>query len=530
MFPGGDTTASTNQNPTVTYLNPGTYSVTLIVTNFFGSDTLFMPNYVTVYANPVISVSADQSICEGETAMLSAFGASIYSWSTGQTDSVIAVSPTVTTTYTVTGSSNGCGSQQEDIVVSVTTIPTTSITPDQNICFGDSLIITATGGNSYSWNTGDTTASITIGSSTPPATYTAVISKDACTDFDTISTTITTVQQPIADFVASDTLVELQNATIAFTNNSSSAIQFDWDMGDGSSSTSFNPIYTYLDTGWYAITLVADNPECEPDTLIKYNYIHVTPDLPVANFTSGADTVCSGDSVQFMDASLNSTAYDWNFNGGVPGTSTDQNPMVQYATSGTYNVTLISSGPGGSDTTSQLYTIEVRQMPVAAFSTIDTLLIQPNTTATFTNSSLNADSYSWDFGDGNNSSDVDPWNIYGQIGVYTVVLIAQSDYCPDDTVAMDSLVHVETGIGIDNAEIEDFQLRVYPNPTKGLIVLESSATVGTAEIYNTLGQMLLAKEITKETTLFDLSFYPAGVYFLSVSMNDYKATVKITLF
>ena len=244
MFAGGDTTAATDQNPTITYMNPGTYSVTLIATNFFGTDTLVMPSYITVYADPVISVSADASICEGETATLSAFGAGTYLWSTGQTDSTIVVSPSSTTTYTVTGSTNGCVSQQEDIEVSVTTIPTTTITPDQNICFGDSLVITASGGNSYSWNTGDTTASITVGASTPPATYTVVISKDACADFDTSSTTVTTVQKPIADFVASDTLVELQNATISFTNNSSSASAFDWDLGDGNTSTSFNPMFS----------------------------------------------------------------------------------------------------------------------------------------------------------------------------------------------------------------------------------------------------------------------------------------------
>ena len=278
MFAGGDTTAATDQNPTITYMNPGTYSVTLIATNFFGTDTLVMPSYITVYADPVISVSADASICEGETATLSAFGAGTYLWSTGQTDSTIVVSPSSTTTYTVTGSTNGCVSQQEDIEVSVTTIPTTTITPDQNICFGDSLVITASGGNSYSWNTGDTTASITVGASTPPATYTVVISKDACADFDTSSTTVTTVQKPIADFVASDTLVELQNATISFTNNSSSASAFDWDLGDGNTSTSFNPINTYLDTGWYTVTLVAINEDCPNDTVELLNYIRVIED------------------------------------------------------------------------------------------------------------------------------------------------------------------------------------------------------------------------------------------------------------
>jgi PKD repeat protein len=169
-------------------------------------------------------------------------------------------------------------SQQEDINVTVTTIPTTTITPDQNICFGDSIVITASGGNSYSWNTGDTTASITVGASTPPATYTVVISKDACADFDTASTTVITIQKPTADFIASDTLAELQNATISFTNSSSSALAFDWNLGDGNTSTSTNPVHTYLDTGWYTVTLVALNDDCPSDTLELTNYIHIVQD------------------------------------------------------------------------------------------------------------------------------------------------------------------------------------------------------------------------------------------------------------
>ena len=530
LVPGGDTTASTDQNPVITYLNPGTYSVTLIATNFFGIDTLVMPNYVTIYANPVISVSADQSICEGETATLSAFGANTYLWNTGQTDSVISVSPLSTTTYTVTGFSNGCVSQQENVTVSVTTIPTTSITPDQNICFGDSLVITATGGNAYSWNTGATTASITVGSSTPPATYTVVISKDACADFDTSSTTVITVQKSIADFTASDTLVELQNATISFSNTSSSASVFDWDLGDGNTSSSFNPIHTYLDTGWYSVTLISDNPECDSDTLIKANYIHVMPNLPIANFTSGADTICTGDSVQFMDGSTNATTYNWSFVGANPGTSTLQNPVVSYDSSGTYNVTLIASGLGGADTSTQSYTVEVSQMPLAAFTTTDTLLLLPNTTATFTNTSSNADTYIWDFGDGNSAPDINPWHIYNQVGVYTVMLIAQSTFCPDDTLVMDSLVRVETGIGIDD-DGPLAGLIISPNPSDQYIDITLSTDLKLDyKLYNSTGQIVRIGRLLKKSQRLNTSDLAPGTYLLHLQNEEVLHTAKLVIY
>ena len=97
------TTASISASPTVntTYTASGTSSVTGCV----GSST----QAVIVNANPTVTaVSSLSLICNGQTASLTASGASTYSWNTSATTSVVAVSPSVTTSYTVTGTSNGC--------------------------------------------------------------------------------------------------------------------------------------------------------------------------------------------------------------------------------------------------------------------------------------------------------------------------------------------------------------------------------------------------------------------------------------
>jgi gliding motility-associated-like protein len=115
-FPGASPAASTVQNPTnICYNNPGTFTVTLIIINAFGSDTIVMTNAVTVGAQPTVNASSFITIAIGNSTQLTATGgAGTYSWSppaglsNSNAQNPIA-SPTVTTTYTVTYTDNfGC--------------------------------------------------------------------------------------------------------------------------------------------------------------------------------------------------------------------------------------------------------------------------------------------------------------------------------------------------------------------------------------------------------------------------------------
>ena len=491
-FPGGDTVASADQNPTITYLNPGTYTVTLTASNFFGSNTVVMVNYIIVYADPIVTLTSDQNICIGGNALLIASGGTSYLWNTGATNDSINVSPTSTTTYSVTAFENGCSSQPVSVTVSVSNLPTTTISADETICIIDSTTLTATGGDNYSWSTGDTTASIIVEATTIPATYMVVISSDACIDVDTQYVTITSAQEPIADFTATPTVTVLQNATINFANTSSSATQYFWAFGDGNTSTSINPTNTYADTGWYSVYLASNNDYCDGDTLVKTQYIHILPNIPVANFTNTSDSVCIGDSTYFTNQSTSADTYLWLIPGGNPSSSSLMNPAVTFDTSGTYTVTLIASGPGGADTSIQSLNIVVAQNPVAAFSATDSTLILPSSTATFVNSSTYADSYSWDFGDGNTSTDMDPWNIYSDTGFYTVQLVASNAYCLNDTLVQTNYIHVLPDSTVSNIVVSanDASIRVSPNPFEDLILIKTQGigSIIKLEINDVLGK------------------------------------------
>jgi hypothetical protein len=119
---------------------------------------------VTVNPNPTVAVNATPTlICSSQTATLIAAGASNYSWTNGANNFSLVVTPSITTAYTVTGIDNNNCSSRASISLSVNPSPTISITSSQGtICVGESATLTATGGATYTWSSGNTTASLAV--------------------------------------------------------------------------------------------------------------------------------------------------------------------------------------------------------------------------------------------------------------------------------------------------------------------------------------------------------------------------------
>lgn len=230
----------------------------------------------------------------------------------------------------------------------------------------------------------------------------------------------------------------------------------------------------------------------------------------VAGFTMNSATICEGQSIQFTNTSLNATSYQWTFTGGTPSSSTQTNPLVTYATGGTYNVQLIATGPGGSNTITQQVT--VNYLPVANFSSADTMIALPNALALFANSSTHATSYLWNFGDGHTSTDLNPWNIYTAAGDYIVTLIAYSTQCPNDTLVFQNYVHVDLGTGITENDNE-LNVSIQPNPFNGNAMLYFSQNTE-QKIRISLTDML-GKEI-----LIANSVYTSGKHSVAINTDE----------
>lgn len=151
---------------------------------------------------------------------------------------------------------------------------------------------------------------------------------------------------------------------------------------------------------------------------------------PVAQFNTSGTIICVNDSIQFQNSSSNAVTYQWLFPGGNPSSSALANPSVLFSNSGTYLITLVANGPGGTDTIQSSINITIHLPVNAQFTASDTIVYLPNAFVGFNNLSQNANGYHWEFGDGNNSTGNSPWHLYTQQGVYLVTLTAVNDACP----------------------------------------------------------------------------------------------------
>ena len=200
--------ACTNAVATPAAVGAGTYYIKATYTSGGCSIDQISSVVVTINALPTVSLTVaetsgstanDGTICAGDAATLTASGAVSYTWAPGgATTAAITVNPSATTAYTVTGTdANGC-QNTATTTITVNALPTASIAiaetsgttnNDGTICAGASVTLTASGGTSYLWSDGSTTAAITV-SPTTTTTYTVTVTDgNGCSA--TSNTTIT---------------------------------------------------------------------------------------------------------------------------------------------------------------------------------------------------------------------------------------------------------------------------------------------------------------------------------------------------
>jgi gliding motility-associated-like protein len=227
---------------------------------------------VVVNPLPIVSAGADQTICGTSPAILTATGASIYTWDNGLGNGATqTVSPTTTTTYTVTGvDANGC-INSDQVTVTFLSNTTATFTVDTTVnCNPATFHFTNTtsGGVSYLWNFGDGTTST---NPNPSHTYDhdtcytislQVIGNNGCIFSSTIADYVCVNPSPTASFTASTYEISSLYNEVYFTNQSTGATSYDWYFGDETGhSTKTNPKYTYNSDiiRNYIVTLVAKN-------------------------------------------------------------------------------------------------------------------------------------------------------------------------------------------------------------------------------------------------------------------------------
>lgn len=201
-----------------------------------------------------------------------------------------------------------------------------------------------------------------------------------------------------------------------------------WDYGNGTTSTDSIPLQIIYFTGdvptVYTISLTATN-ECGTET---FTYeLTVNPTNVEAFFNIDPVEGCVGVPICLTNLSTIGASLLWDFGDG--NTSTEANPCHTYANSGSYIITLKAFGCGFD---SIQFEVVIHPMPLASF--LNNTITCPGTTVSFTNNSLLAQNFFWEFGDGITSTLNNPDHIYTASGVYEVKLLATTtEGCVDSS-------------------------------------------------------------------------------------------------
>lgn len=485
----GDQTATVNIGPgDATYTVSGTDNAT----GCFGETTF----NITTLTSPTFAINGSTaSVCPAQTVSLSVSGnGTNYIWSDGYIGTSHGISAAATMIYTVTATyTNSCFSQK---TYTLDVYPTPTITVSGNLmaCMGTTTTLTATGADTYSWSSGSTTDTETLTISGQD-TYTITGTNTITTCHSSTVVTVDMYSQPVLSVNGNTTLCAGDQTILT----ASGSDFYSWSTGGTASTESITATTTM--TVKVVGTNAGFNGGCKDSTSIILN-VTPTPSLSV----SGTDSICEGQTTLLMVSGA--STYTW---------STGDNSssiVVSPTVTTTYTVSSINGSCGDTKT----HVVNVNPKPV-----IDFILggnICENDNPLTLNATPSGGTYS---GAGITGNTFDP-SVAGaglQIITYSVT---NSHGCSDNTQAS---ITVRTCAGIHEYN-QNLQILVFPNPSQGIITIQTETTMKEIQVMNVSGQLvdLLQTHSTEEK--MDISLLKSGIYFLNIRFeNGQNAHYKI---
>lgn len=273
-------------NFTVTYYSDNSATGDIVAIDTF-SLTFFFSTL------PVANAGPDQEICEGETAILTASGGPNFLWDNGETTASIEVIPLVTTTYSVTVTDDYGYSDTDSVTITVNETPDIAVSEDVAILEGESVTLTASGGNNYQWNTGDTSASIVV-SPTVTTTYSVVSTAlGGCVDIEQV--TVTIIPEVVADAGEDQTICSGESVFL----NATGGISYVWNTGYTGPNPEFSPNVTTT----YTVTVTDAYGYSDSDDVTI-----IVNETPIVTVSENI-TIVVGESVNLLADGANS--FEW---------------------------------------------------------------------------------------------------------------------------------------------------------------------------------------------------------------------------
>ena len=558
----------------------GIYTQTLPTVN--GCDSIVTLT-LTVKDLPTLSITGNTTICEGQVTTLTANGGITYLWSNGSTNASATFSQSGIHTVTATNI-EGC-SATANVVVTVSPLPTVSISGNNSFCQGGSMTLLANGASSYVWNNGSNTAAITV---TNPGVYT-VIGTDANGCSSSASKTITvnpsyqiqlsqsicqgssynfngqnlttagTYTQTFSTVNGCDSTVILTLNVIGFpaptisgntvicegqttTLTANGGISYIWSNG----STNANA--TISQSGVYTVTATSAEG-CSSTASVTVSM------SPLPTITIGGNTsICEGGSTTLIASGADT--YNWS--------TGDNTAAVIINSFGIYTVTGISAFGCSNTANVTVLTLPSPQITISGETDIcagqsTTLTANGGNTYLWSNGSMSsaitvASSGTWqvigynDVGCNNTATvTVNVWQpAYSEFTITTnepcYTWNGQS-YCTSGNYTQtlqtvhgcDSVVtlHLTITVGVD--DYDGFDFKVYPNPTSNIVNVEcimkneefGDVELHVVDVYGRLLDVVRANNYSPlQTAQIDLSRYANGVYFLKAVADGETFAVR----
>lgn len=430
-FPGGNPSTSTELSPTVSYSTEGQYQVTLTAFNGTSSNTFSTNVTVSVFPTPTANFS---HITTNGNTFFTYTGnyADNFIWNFGD-GSGLSYEQNPTHQYVTNGNynvtlmvSNSCGSNHVSLPVNISLMPAAQfsgnlLTGCQPFTVNFSNL--STNATTYVWTFegGNPVSSTAVSPAviySEPGLYSVTLqATNSVGSVTTIKTNYINVKpNPIADFT-----YFADGPLVAFNNTGQFGTSYTWNFGDSSTSNLVNPNHTYTNNGTYTVTQTVTN-SCGSDT--KTVLINIASP-PEASFTpNGITAICAGDTVWYQSTSAyGPETYLWTFEGGIPATSGDPDPMVVYPVAGIFEVNLSVSNINGISQSTASGLVAVNSKPSVSFTHLNNEL-----TVGFIQNIQNGSNPVWDFGDEHFSTEINPTHSYSSEGAY-VVKLTDSNAC-----------------------------------------------------------------------------------------------------
>jgi extracellular elastinolytic metalloproteinase len=540
----------------------GVFNYTVTTTG--GCTTSTATGTITVNANPSVTVNSP-TICSGQTANLTANGATTYAWSPNIGSAATVTTPVLTsnTAYTVTGTSNGCtGTAVAN--VTVTALPNVTVN-SPTICSGSTATLTAGGATTYSWSPNiGSTATVTTPVLTSNASYTVTGTTGSCSKTAVATVTVTSAA-PTVSITPSNPSVCLgdqitltangantytwtssqtgttSGSTLTFTPNGNITVNLSGTLtgcstpGNTSTTVTVKPkptvavnspaicsgstasltatgATTYSWSPNIGSTAAVTTPVLTSNT--SYTVTGTTDGCtnsavasvtvnarPTTTLSASTNSVCSGGEVVLNAGGA--TTYSWIPDGS--GTTHTINP--------TSNVTYTVTGTSNGCTSSASQSITITAVPATPSIT------QSNDTL-YSSTILAGAQYKWYRGGVLQSTTSTPFLKITSEGLYTLEVVSGS--CTSALSAGFSA----TLTAIRNASNTISLFELYPNPTDGRLIMNLSLIKNVAvqvSIFSPEGREMYVKSYANTRTVYEelnITSYAKGVYIIRLNIGD----------